>query len=308
MIKNFGIAKKSILVAILFVCIGLICFLDINKVYTSNVPEKKEKADNTIFSWISSISLPNKLDFCGERVPLEIPEVRERAEREFYLLLQQPGQLCLYLKRSGKYFPIYEKLLAENKLPDDLKYLSVAESALYQSRSSKNALGLWQFMQGTAKSYGLIVDKYVDERCNVKKSTVAALRYLKNGRESLGSWTLAAAGYNMGNAGVRRAMTRQNISNYYDLFLNEETSRFVFRIVIIKELMKNSKRYGLNFNEKDLYSLGDVSTRKINGAIKDLENWAVENKYLYKDIKLLNPWILTNELPSGSWEILVPKK
>lgn len=308
MIKRFGIAKKSILVVVLFVCFGLFCFLNINRVYTSNVSDNTEETANAIFSWISKISLPNKLDFCGERVPLEIPEVRERAEREFYLLLQQPGQLCLYLKRSGKYFPIYEKLLAENKMPDDIKYLSVAESALYQSRSSKNALGLWQFMKGTANTYGLIVNKYVDERCNVEKSTAAALKYLKNSRESLGSWTLAAAGYNMGNAGVRRAMTRQNLSNYYDLFLNEETSRFVFRIIIIKELMKNSQRYGLNFNEKDLYSLGDVSTRKVNGAIQDLENWAVENKYLYKDIKLLNPWILTNELPNGNWELLVPNK
>lgn len=131
--------------------------------------------------------LPDELDFCGERVPLNNPEVKERAEREFYLLLQQKGQVVLYIKRAGKYFPTYERLLKEQSLPDDLKYLSVAESALYQSRSSKSAYGLWQFMEGTGKTYGLQINKFVDERANVEKSTAAAIKYLANGKKSLGS-------------------------------------------------------------------------------------------------------------------------
>lgn len=259
-----------------------------------------------ILEFISRVKLPSKLDFCGELVPLENPEVKERAEREFYLLLQQPGQLVLYLKRAGKYFSIYEKIIAENNLPDDLKYLSVAESALYQSRSAKNAFGLWQFMEGTAKSYGLRVDEWVDERSHFEKSTRAALKYLKNGKDGFGSWTLAAAGYNMGNSGVRSAMNKQGVNNYYDLYLNEETSRFVFRIVIIKELMKNAAKYGLNFSPGDLYSFGKTKTIKLNTQIDDLQKWALEKNTTYKNLKILNPWMLKDKLPIGNWEIVLP--
>lgn len=263
---------------------------------------------NLILSNISNISLPNELDFCGEKVPMNDPEIRERVEREFYLLLQQQGQLVLYLKRAGRYFPTYERFLQGLNLPDDLKYLSVAESALFQSRSSKNAYGLWQFMEGTARTYGLRVDKYVDERLHIEKSTVAALTYLSASKKSLGTWTLAAAAYNMGNAGVRRAMEKQNVNNYFDLYLNEETSRFIFRIVIIKELMKNSNRYGLDVAPEATYMLKNIKTIQVDGAIPDLYEWASKNKNLYKDVKLLNPWILTDQLPAGKWEITIYDK
>ena len=264
--------------------------------------------DSPVFINISKIPFPTELDFCGERVPLENPEIRIRAEREFYLLLQQPGQLALYIKRSGKYFPLYERIIKEMNLPDDLKYLSVAESALFQSRSSKDAFGLWQFMEGTARSYGLRVDKYVDERAHFEKSTRAALTYLSASRRSLGSWTLAAAGYNMGNTGVRNAMTRQKVDNYYDLWLNEETSRFIFRIVIIKELMKNSKKYGIDFSQDELYNFGRTKIVTVNGAIANLYDWALSHNNLYKDVKILNPWIRTTELPTGKWEITIYDK
>jgi hypothetical protein len=264
-------------------------------------------ADDAL-QYISNLKLPTELDFCGERVPLNNSEIRERAEREYYLLLQQPGQLALYLKRAGRYFQVYEKSLKKMNLPDDLKYLSVAESALIQARSSKSALGLWQFMEGTAKTYGLRVDKYVDERLNVEKSTEAALKYLSSGKKSLGSWTLAAAGYNMGNQGVRNAMNKQKVDNYFDLYLNEETSRFIFRIVLIKEFMKNAARYGLNFAQSAKYEDKNTKSITINGDIPNLYEWAKANHNLYKDIKLLNPWILTDELPSGKWEILIYDK
>ncbi len=299
--------KKTYIFFLLIITICSISFLACNKCKSEEFKGKTIK-NSKIFTWISDVSFPKKLDFCGERVPLESPDIRERAEREFYLLLQQPGQLCLYLKRAGRYFPIYEKIIAEQNLPEDLKYLSVAESALYQSRSSKNALGLWQFMKGAGRLYGLTINKFIDERCNVEKSTYAAMKYLKNGKKNLGAWTLAAAGYNMGNAGVRKAMESQNVSNYYDLFLNEETSRFIFRIVIIKELMENARKYGLDFTKDELYSFGDVKKIKVSGSIKNLKKWALSKKYLYKDIKLLNPWILKNKLPQGEWEILVPQK
>lgn len=263
----------------------------------------KSNSPKIILPNLVMVEFPKELSFCGERVPLENPDIRERAEREFYLLLQQQGQLALYIKRAGKYFPIYSKIIKENNLPEDLKYLSVAESALYQSRSSKSAFGLWQFMEGTAKIYGLRVDKYVDERSHFEKSTRAALKYLDSGQKSLGSWTLAAAGYNMGNAGVRKAMEKQNINNYFDLFLNEETSRFIFRIVIIKELMQNASKYGVDFPMEERYSFGKTKRVKVNGSIPNLYDWARKNNNMYKDIKLLNPWILTDMLPEGQWEI-----
>lgn len=310
MIKNKLVFRDLFFTVLVFSVLITVAFVVVeckpNQTYDNLNNNLSNKSSLNILGLVSNLKLPDKLDFCGEPVPLEDPEIRERAEREFYLLLQQPGQLVLYLKRSGKYFPIYEKIIAENNLPDDLKYLSVAESALYQSRSAKNAFGLWQFMEGTARSYGLRVDDWVDERSHFEKSTRAALKYLKNGRDVLGSWTLAAAGYNMGNTGVQNAMSKQSSNNYYDLFLNEETSRFVFRIVIIKELMKNSANYGINFTQEDVYSLGEFKTINIKGAVDDLAKWAKENNTSYKKIKLLNPWILKDKLPSGDWTILVP--
>ncbi|MPN01492.1 hypothetical protein SDC9_148701 [bioreactor metagenome] len=143
---------------------------------------------------------------------------------------------------------------------------------------------------------------------HIEKSTVAALTYLSASKKSLGTWTLAAAAYNMGNAGVRRAMEKQNVNNYFDLYLNEETSRFIFRIVIIKELMKNSNRYGLDIAPEATYMLKNIKTIQVDGAIPDLYEWASKNKNLYKDVKLLNPWILTDQLPAGKWEITIYDK
>ena len=314
--------KNGLFISLGLLTVGAIIFLASSGFFTSKIfpegfandvqivekPNSNQSINSPVFINISQIPFPKELDFCGEKVPLHIPEVRERAEREFYLLLQQQGQLALYLKRANRFFPIYERIIKEMNLPDDLKYVSVAESALFQSRSHRDAFGLWQFMEATAREYGLRVDKYVDERANVEKSTRAALTYLQRGHRSFGSWALAAAGYNMGNAGLRRAMTRQNVDNYYDLFLNEETSRFVFRIIIIKELMKNAKKYGIDFPADELYCFGNIRTVKVNGSIPDLFEWSARHKNLYKDVRLLNPWIRTDQLPNGNWEIIIYDK
>ncbi len=265
------------------------------------------------FEYISSLTLPEKLELCGERIPLEIPEVRERAEREFYLLLQQPGQIILYLKRAGRFFPMFERIIAENGLPDDVKYLAVAESALYQSRSSKGAVGLWQFMEGTAKQLGLRVTNEVDERRNPEKSTQAAMRYLRQGLNARkGNWMLTFAGYNMGQQGVANAMAFQDSDSYFDLFLNEETSRFIFRIAIIKELMANAEKYGFKIPKWELYTPDKIKSIKVSNAISNLNDWAKSEGTNYKDVKLLNPWILGRSLPAPArgeyWEIAIPAK
>ncbi len=281
-----------------------------NSNFSNNNIKENEIIDN-YNSFLTKIDIPSKLDFCGERIPLEIDEVRERVEREFYMLLQQQGQILLYLKRSGKYFPTFEKILKEENAPDDLKYLSVAESALFMARSGKGAIGLWQFMEETAKSYGLTVNDYVDERRHVVKSTYAGIEYLKRGYIKYKSWISAAAAYNMGFGGFSENLNFQSQDNYFDLFLNEETSRYIFRIVVIKEIMSNPQKYGYNISPELLYKPEKVKIVKETNAIPNLAIWAKSHGTSYKDVKLLNLWILKRELPAPGkdsfYEILIPQ-
>lgn len=260
-------------------------------------------------AYLSTLQIPTKLDFCGERIPIEIPEVKERVEREFYLLLQQPGQVILYLKRAGRYFPTFESILKDENVPDDLKYLSVAESALYMSRSAKGAVGLWQFMESTAKAMGLQVDENVDERRNPEKSTYAACKYLKQGFNKHKSWVMAAAGYNMGHTGVDENKEFQGVKDYFELFLNEETSRYIFRIVVIKEIMTHPEKYGFILKPDQLYQPEKVKTVKVEKGIDNIAEWAKSQGTTYKDVKLLNPWILKRSLPlvkGKTYEISIP--
>lgn len=292
---------------ILLFCLALVCSCAAS-------PETSGGTNQTEIScnhFISTVRLPDQLELCGEIIPLNDPEVRERAEREFYMLLQQPGQIVLYMKRSGRYFPIYEKQLKEASMPDDLKYLSVAESALFMARSSKGAVGLWQLMEGTARALGLTVNDEVDERKNPEKSTQAALQYLKQGFSAHKSWLLTLAGYNMGHTGVKNNREFQDADSYFDLFLNEETSRFIFRIAIIKEFMANPVKYGFDVPKSEYYKPDFGRTVNESGAVSDLAQWAKQNGTSYKDVKLLNPWILGRKLSSpkgGSYQILIPAK
>lgn len=266
-------------------------------------------AKSSPMSCVVEYNLPKSLEWCGEQVPLEIEEVRERAEREFYLLLQQPGQIVLYLKRAGRFFPVFEKIIKEQNLPEDLKYLSVAESALFMSRSSKDAVGLWQFIPSTGKAMGLIIDEYVDERRHVEKSTYAAMRYLKQGYQNYKSWYMAAAGYNMGYINLDNNVKFQKTKDYFELFLNEETSRYILRIVIIKELMQNAAKYGFVFDENEMYRPYKSTKVRVTTRIENLGEWSEKQGTTFKYVKLYNPWILKRELPApsrGYWEIEIP--
>jgi len=271
-----------------------------------------QKVEPNIYRFLSEVELPVELSFCGEKYPLNLEDVRERAERELLLNLQQPGQLILYLKRAGRYFPLFERLLREYNMPDDLKYLSVAESALYMSRSPAGAIGLWQIMPETAKALGLIVNDFVDERRHPEKSTIAAIKYLKQGYNNYRSWLLAAAGYNMGHSGVQNNIDFQLTNDYFELFLNEETSRYLFRIAIIKEIMQNPEKYGFNMKEIEIYKPYKYTLVKVDEEITDLSAWARANGTTYKEIKLLNPWILKRNLPKPPkgqyYEIALPIK
>jgi peptidoglycan lytic transglycosylase D len=261
-------------------------------------------------TFVSQVNLPDTLSLCGEVVDLTDPELRERAEREFLLLMQQSGQVILYLKRAERYFPLYDTYLERFKLPSDLKYVSVAESAIYMSRSSAGAEGLWQIMPETARSLGLRVDEYVDERRHPEKSTIAGLQYLSEGQRKFKTWALAIAGYNRGKNGIANDLDFQMKDKYTDLYLNEETSRYYFRILVIKELMQNPGKYG--FDTSNLKGYKDPTTKeiKVDTAINNLAQWAKENGTDYKTVKLLNPWIVKRELNSPrkeSYIIRVPE-
>ncbi|OGX55832.1 MAG: hypothetical protein A2447_03965 [Omnitrophica WOR_2 bacterium RIFOXYC2_FULL_38_12] len=291
----------------IFLVILMLFFISCSK--GSNSQETKTLSSPS--NYLLQYTLPDKLFFCGERVPLEIEEVRERAEREFYLNLQSPGQIIIYLKRAGRFFPMFEKKLMENNVPDDLKFLSVAESALYMPRSSKDAVGLWQFIPKTGKNMGLQIDEYVDERRHPEKSTQAAIEYLIMGYKSSKSWMLAAAGYNMGHENLSDNLKFQNSDNFFDLFLNEETSRYILRIVIVKEIMQNPQKYGFELGPNQQYKPFKYKIVSESGAITNLNDWAKKHKTTYKEVKLLNPWILQRSLPAPPkgkfWEIAIPK-
>ncbi|MCX6139295.1 MAG: lytic transglycosylase domain-containing protein [Candidatus Kapabacteria bacterium] len=217
----------------------------------------------------------------------------------------------MYIKRSGRYFPTFEKVLREVGAPDDLKYLSVAESALFMARSPKDAVGLWQFIPSTGRAYGLLINDEVDERRNVEKSTRAAIGYLKSGFVSNGSWANAAAGYNMGHENLQGNLSFQEKRSYYDLFLNEETSRYILRIAMVKHLMEHAHEYGIIVPNSERYVAESVKTIRESGSIANLTQWAIANGTTYKDVKLLNPWILGRGLPAPpngkAWEIAVAR-
>src|SRR5699024_11152453 len=180
------------------------------------------------------------------------------------------------MKRANKYFPLIEPLLEKYGLPDDFKYLAVAESALTDQSSPAGASGIWHFMQATGKEYGLEINSYVDERYHLEKSTKVAAEYLKKAKDRFGSWTMAAAAYNAGMAGMARQMDRQKQSDYYDLLLNSETSRYVFRILAIKEIMSHPKKYGFNFESYDLYPPIPTYKVKVDYAVDDWADWVQE--------------------------------
>ncbi len=255
-------------------------------------------------SRLSTYHIPGTLDFCGEGMPLRDEYVRRRMEQAFYIELSD-AQIILDLKRSAVYFPYIEKKLREMNLPEDLKYLPVAESALRNLVSYAGAAGIWQFTRSTARRYGLAVNYYVDERYDFRKATVAALRYLSDLHSVFGNWTTAVAAYNMGQNGMLATVRYQMTNDYYDLHLNDQTSRFIFRIVAIKQIMSHYKMYGFDLNSDDFYPAPQVKIVKV-GSIYSLAAWARQQGTTYQEVKYLNPWLLRRALPEGSWRMELP--
>ena len=237
-----------------------------------------------------AVKLPESVSFAGENVPLDDIEVRERLDRELSVNAYWQSSTIIMLKRANRWLPTIEKILKEESVPDDFKYLCMAESALDNAISPSGASGFWQFMKTTGLQYGLIINSDVDERYNLEKSTRAACRYLRDAKEKTGSWTAAAAGYNMGLAGVNKQQLLQGETAYYDLFLNTETSRYVQRIVALKIIHQHQKDYGFYLTNEDLYPELKYTVQQVSGPI----NWvsfAKENNTSYKMLRIYNPWI-----------------
>ncbi len=249
---------------------------------------------------VHALPMPAYLEFAGERVPLENPDIMERMDRELHVNTYWQSNMIILMKRANKHFPRIEALLAEHNLPDDFKYLAVAESSLDNVRSPAGAAGFWQFLKGTAKEYGLEVNDYVDERYNVDLATEMAAKYLNSSKERFGTWTLACAAYNAGNGGVNKQLDRQEVNDYYDLLLNSETSRYVFRILAFKEIMTNPKKYGFNLRASDLYQ--EIPTKKVlvDYPVKDFAKWSKEQGINYKILKIHNPWLRDTYLNNAS--------
>lgn len=258
---------------------------------------------------IKALKLPENLNLAEERVPVEINDVKERMERELLVNTYWQSNGILLIKRANKYFPVLEPLLKKYGIPDDFKFLALAESAFIDETSSVGAAGMWHFMKTTGKEYGLEINRNVDERYNIEKSTKVAAEYLKKSKERLGSWTLAAAAYNAGNYGISKRLEAQEVTNYYDAKLPDETERYVFRILALKEVIGNPKKYGFVFENEDLYTLKETRTIKIDTAISNITKFAKQFNLNYKEFKIYNPWLRENKLNNKSrklYEIKIP--
>jgi membrane-bound lytic murein transglycosylase D len=267
-----------------------------------------EKKDKLLHEG-TAMYFPTTTDFAGETTPLHVVDVRERLDRELLINANLHSTTTLILKRANRAFPVIEPILQKYGIPDDFKYLAVIESGLVNAVSSAGARGIWQFMPETAKEKGMEVNDFVDERYHLEKSTEAACKYLLVAKNKFGSWTMAAASYNGGMNGVNKRIEEQQVSNYYDLALTEETSRYVFRILALKEIMKNPAKYGFNIYPTDLYSPIPTKKIEVDSTITDLASFAKTQGINYKILKIHNPWLRDKKLVNPSkkkYEIEIP--
>jgi membrane-bound lytic murein transglycosylase D len=270
---------------------GVLFFASANKDATVNMPDRE--LPQTIYA----IPLNRPFDFAGEPVPMENFDVRERLDRELTVNSYTHGATLLNIKHMYRYFPMFEAILKEQGVPDDFKYVSVAESNLRNAVSPAGARGIWQLMAPTAIQYGLEINEEVDERYHYEKATIAACKLLKDYYKKFGNWTLAAAGYNMGGPRLGKVREAQGALSFYDLNLNEETSRYIFRLVAIKDILENPRLYGFVLDQEEAYSpLDKFKEIEVKSSIPDLAAFARENGITFRMLKVYNPWLIASQL------------
>ena len=266
---------------------------------TQDISATKEQLAPQILR-VEALDIPNVMTFAGEHVPLQDTDVRERLDREIHVNTYWHSNMLLMIKKANRFFSEIEPLLKKYNLPDDFKYLAVAESGLDNVTSHAGASGFWQFMKATGKEYGLEINNYVDERYNLELATKVAAQYLINSKELFGSWTNAAAAYNAGNAGITKQMKRQDATDYYSLLLNSETGRYVFRILAFKEILSNPEKYGFYVDQQDLYQAIPTKTIVIDTPVEDFAKFAKQQGINYKILKIHNPWLRDTYLKNAS--------
>ncbi|WP_396180909.1 lytic transglycosylase domain-containing protein [Flavobacterium sp.] len=277
--------------------IFLICGFLIYASSYQNVPKKNH------------VDYPSEMDFCGEKVPTNQADVKERLDREMLVNINLNASTAILIKRANKVFPIIEPILAKYNVPDDFKYLAVIESGLINAISPSGAKGVWQFMPGTAKESKLEITEQVDERYHIEKSTQAACEYLIKAKNKFGNWTVAAASYNGGMTGLQNHINFQQTSDYYNLWLTDETARYMFRILALKEIMKNPEKYGYLIPKEALYP--KINTKKImvDSTITNLSTFAISQGINYKILKTHNQWLRDKKLDNPTkktYEIEIP--
>lgn len=277
--------------------LSLTFVLLINAMAKNKNPEPKNVAENYN---IKAVKLPKGINLAGEYIPVNKPDIKERMDRELLVNTYWQSNTLLLIKRAHKYFPIIEPLLKKYQLPDDFKYLALAESGLMNVSSYAGAVGFWQFLKGTARQYGLEVNANVDERYHLEKSTQTAAKYLKHLKKKYGTWCLAAAAYNAGEGRISQRLKEQQATTYFDLYLNEETYRYVFRILALKEIISKPAKYGFVFEQNDLYTHTKTYEVAVDTAIANIANFAKQFKVSYKELKLVNPWLKQTKLNNKS--------
>lgn len=277
----------SILIVFLFICIPVLISGTIHN------------ATNTVFvnQAITPPKVQDKVSFANESILLNRIDLRERMDRELMSFSYMHSSSILMIKRANRYFPMIEKILKENSVPDDFKYLMVIESSMNpKARSGAGAAGFWQFMVGTAKDYNLEVNKQVDERYNIEKATIAACSYLKDAYKKYGSWITAAASYNAGQRRISNELAKQDVENAVDLWLVEETSRYIFRLAAAKQLFEDPKQFGFYLTADQLYPAITFKKVKVTKSIPDLVEFAKEHNSTYALLKEYNPWLISTKL------------
>ena len=296
LLSKIGLAAVAVVICGLF--IQAIQSPEVASQTTQTATKVEQQSSQTLR--VEALDIPNVMTFAGERVPLQDTDVRERLDREIHVNTYWHSNMLLMIKKANRFFSEIEPLLKKYNLPDDFKYLAVAESGLDNVTSHAGASGFWQFMKATGKEYGLEINSYVDERYNLELATKVAAQYLINSKELFGSWTNAAAAYNAGNAGITKQMKRQDATDYYSLLLNSETGRYVFRILAFKEILSNPEKYGFYVDQQDLYQAIPTKTIIINTPVEDFAKFAKQQGINYKILKIHNPWLRDTYLKNAS--------
>ena len=295
-----------------FFTIGMISVIGFLVLAFTSQPIPEDSPDTSENDYnVYALEIPEFLDFSGEVIPVQIPDIRERMDRELLVNTYWQSNGLLLFKRSYRYFPVIEPILKSYGIPDDFKYLALIESGLQNVTSPAGAKGFWQIMKSTGKEYGLEINTNVDERYHLELSTHVACRYFLKAKEKFGNWTLTAAAYNAGIRGITNQLEKQNVSEYYDLLLGEETGRYVFRAVALKEIFAHPKKYGFNFTSNDLYSTIPTSKIKVDTAVTDFVQFAAKFGLNYKQLKIHNPWLREGFLNNKSRKLYtldIPQK